>query len=428
LIKLKRATRSLLIGVWFSGIFQPFARTALADDFAIRDGDTVVFLGDSITAARTYGKVIENYTLLRYPQRRARFINAGWGGDTAAGGLARLDRDVFDRKATLLTVAYGINDIGWGGKADDEHRQKYLDSIRGIVEQCKKHNVRVFICSAALTAGDVKTDDGYLQKMCDDGMAISRSLGGGAIDVQRGMRKIARRIAEANAKVVDEKKKDTMHAPDGIHLNDLGQLAMAFAILKGLGAPVEVSSVDVDANGPKLLEARGCTVSDLRGSADTLEFDRLDEGAPLNFGALGVLNFRFIPIPEELNRYMLRIRNLPAASYELKVNDRLVGTYSALDLDAGVNISSATPDAWQPGGPWDAQATVLRNVTEARNELVMGTLFTTLYLQNHANEKPVTTQLAELDDHIVQLQRTIVKPSPFHFVIRPQPPQSHPGN
>ena len=38
-------------------------------DFALKDGDTVVFLGDSITAARTYGKHVENYTLLRYPDR-----------------------------------------------------------------------------------------------------------------------------------------------------------------------------------------------------------------------------------------------------------------------------------------------------------------------------------------------------------------------
>jgi len=83
-----------------------------AADFALRDGDTVVFLGDSITAARTYGKMIENYTLLRYPERRVRFIYAGRGGDTAAGGLARLERDVFAAGATVLTVAYGINDIG----------------------------------------------------------------------------------------------------------------------------------------------------------------------------------------------------------------------------------------------------------------------------------------------------------------------------
>src|SRR3954467_3567005 len=90
---------------------------ARAADFAIRDGDTVVFLGDSITAERTYGKIVETYTLLRFPARKVHFVNAGWGGDTAAGGLARLKRDVFDKGATVVTVAYGINDIGWGGKA-----------------------------------------------------------------------------------------------------------------------------------------------------------------------------------------------------------------------------------------------------------------------------------------------------------------------
>jgi hypothetical protein len=58
-------------------------------DFAIRDGDTVVFLGDSITAARTYGKIIENYTLLRFPERKVHFINAGWGGDISRSGQGR---------------------------------------------------------------------------------------------------------------------------------------------------------------------------------------------------------------------------------------------------------------------------------------------------------------------------------------------------
>src|SRR5262245_66057399 len=72
-------------------------------EFALRDGDTVLFLGDSITAARTYGKIVENYTMLRFPDRKVRFINAGWGGDTAAGGLKRLDRDVLHRGGAVLT-------------------------------------------------------------------------------------------------------------------------------------------------------------------------------------------------------------------------------------------------------------------------------------------------------------------------------------
>src|SRR6476620_10857319 len=124
-----RAARLLLLTLLGPLALSPAPRVR-ADDFAIRDGDTVAFLGDSITAARVYGKIIEDYTLLRFPERKVRFINVGIGGDTAAGGLKRLERDVFANKVTVLTVAYGVNDIGWGGRADDAHKKAYLDGIR----------------------------------------------------------------------------------------------------------------------------------------------------------------------------------------------------------------------------------------------------------------------------------------------------------
>src|SRR5262245_35832125 len=54
-----------------------------ADDFFIRDGDRVVFLGDSITEQRLYTTYIEAYALTRYPDWKLTFRNVGWGGDTA---------------------------------------------------------------------------------------------------------------------------------------------------------------------------------------------------------------------------------------------------------------------------------------------------------------------------------------------------------
>jgi len=242
--------------------------SAAPADFALRDGDTVVFLGDSITAARGYGKVIENYTLLRYPQRKVRFINAGHGGDTAEGGLKRLERDVFSRGATLLTVAYGINDIGWGLKADAEHKQRYLDAIRGIVEQCRQHGVRVFICSPAITTEDPnRSENGFLQKMSDEG--------------------------------------------------------------------------------------------------------------------------------------------------------RPVGTVTERQLHDGMNISSMTADPWEPGGPWDAQASVVKELTEARDRLTMGNLLRNQFLPDHPQRNALGAQFTGSDDRLVALQRDTARPFPYHFQIRP---------
>lgn len=415
---MRLATLSLFAAV----ILAPAAR---ADDFALRDGDTLAFLGDSITAARVYGKIIENYTLLRFPDRKVKFINVGIGGDTAAGGLKRLERDVFANKVTVLTVAYGVNDIGLGLKADAEHKQLYIDSIRGIVEACKARGVRVFICSAAVTAEHPdKADNGFLQKMCDEGMALSRSLGGGAIDVQRGMRAIQRKVLAANEQVAEKSKHATVHATDGVHLNDLGQLAMAFAILKGLGAPADVSSAELDARAAKLIAAHGCTVTDVSAKDDALEFTRLDGGLPFNYGIFYGLNYRYVPVPQELNRYLLKVVGLPDGKYEVLADSRSAGAFTAAQLAAGVNIASTTADAWQPGGPWNAQANLLKSLTDARHEVATAKVHAPVVLPASSVRGQLAEQADDVDERIVAMQRTVAKPRPYRFVIKPyRPPE-----
>jgi hypothetical protein len=80
------------------------AGRAATAEFALRDGDMVVFLGDSITAART-------------------------------------EHDVVARGARGLILAYGCNDIGWGTKVDAAHCQQYFDAVRNIVEQSRHHKI-----------------------------------------------------------------------------------------------------------------------------------------------------------------------------------------------------------------------------------------------------------------------------------------------
>jgi lysophospholipase L1-like esterase len=394
-----------------------------AADFDIRDGDTVVFLGDSITAARVYGKLIENFTLLRYPERKVHFINAGKGGETAAGALKRFERDVLARKPTLVTIAYGVNDIGWGTRADEEHKRAYLEGIRGMVEACKKRGVRVYVCSAAVTAEDpAKSEHGFLQQMCDEGMKLSRSLGGKSIDVQRTMREIQKRMAAANATAGAKQEKATLHVADGVHLNDVGQLAMAYAILKGLGASPDVSAAAIDAGTPKVISEDGCKISDLKKKGDSIEFVRLDSGLPLNNGIFFQLQFRFVPIPDELNRYLLTVSNLPSGDFEVLADGRSTGHFSAENLARGVNLSSSTSDPWEPGGPWNAQANILQALTEARNQLGTGMNFANAYLKGDAFPPALDEESAAANKQIEEMQRSVAKPKPYHFMVRPYVP------
>lgn len=388
-------------------------------DYSLRDGDTVAFLGDSITAARGYSKIVEHYTLMRFPERCVRFFNAGLGGDTAEGSLKRLQSDVFDQGATVVTVAFGVNDIGWGMKADAEHKKRYLDGIRTIIEQCKAHGVRPIICSPAITAEAPDTaEKGYLQTMTDEGLALAQSLGAQTIDLQRGMREIQRRVLQSNAKETDPIKHTRLHVEDGVHLNDLGQLAMGYAMLKGLGAPEEISSCTLDAGKNDAVQVASCVISDVKIQPEGIDFTRLDQGLPLNLGALSGLQYRWIPIPEGINRYMLTIGNLPKGEYEIRVGERLIGKTNAGQFARGLNLSSMTANGWEPGGPWDAQACVVKELVDARDKLWAGNQLRKRFLPSHPEAATLVASLQKLDDELVSQQRAMAKPYAYRFSVR----------
>src|SRR6266403_78971 len=110
--------------------------SVIAGDFQIKDGDRVVFLGDSITEQRLYTSYIESYALARYPLWKLSFRNVGWGGDTSwlrqrshpdekqlfaadessqqrmvQDSVTRgLQRDVLPLEPTFVTVKFGMND------------------------------------------------------------------------------------------------------------------------------------------------------------------------------------------------------------------------------------------------------------------------------------------------------------------------------
>jgi lysophospholipase L1-like esterase len=388
--------------------------TAARAEYVLRDGDTLAFLGDSITAARGYTKIVEHYTLMRFPDRKVRFVNAGQGGDTASGCLERLDRDVFSKGATVVTVAFGINDIGWGTKADEEHKQRYLEGIRTIIARCKEKRVRPIICSPAIINQDPdEAEDSFLHKMTDEGMALAKSLGAETIDLQRGMRVIQRRVVESNknAKPGDEVR---LHVKDGIHLDELGQTAMAYAMLKGLGAPEDVSSAVIDAKALQGGASRNCHVTGIEAVEGGIKFTRLDQALPLNLGPFTHFQFRWVPLAEGLNRYMITISGLAKGDYEIRADGKLLGKESATSLARGVNVGSMTTNGWEPGGPWDVQSCIVKELVDARDKLWMAGV---LQQRHFPGDSTISRSVERQDSELVSLQRDAAKPRPYEFTI-----------
>src|SRR5713226_1493300 len=94
------------------------AAASAQEKFALKDGDCVVFYGDSITDQRLYTTFVETYVVTRFPKMNVRFVHSGWGGDRVTGGGGgpidvRLQRDVIVYKPTVMTMMLGMNDGGY---------------------------------------------------------------------------------------------------------------------------------------------------------------------------------------------------------------------------------------------------------------------------------------------------------------------------
>ncbi|MCC6444270.1 MAG: SGNH/GDSL hydrolase family protein [Armatimonadetes bacterium] len=90
-------------------------------DFAVQDGQTFVFIGDSITDCGRraesfpfgsgYVRAAVELITARYPERKIAFYNEGIGGNTVEDLRNRWHDDVLAHKPDWVSVKIGINDL-----------------------------------------------------------------------------------------------------------------------------------------------------------------------------------------------------------------------------------------------------------------------------------------------------------------------------
>jgi len=100
---------------------------------------TIVALGDSLTSgwmvARGYVEFLRDMLMVRYPKADVTLINSGIPGDTAPGGLYRLQRDALSYKPDLVMVQFALNDAFCGCPVAE-----YRSAIEAIVERIRQES------------------------------------------------------------------------------------------------------------------------------------------------------------------------------------------------------------------------------------------------------------------------------------------------
>lgn len=119
-------------------------------DFAFQDGQTVLFIGDSITDCgrrvehapygNGYVKLAIDLITAKYPERNLCYLNKGIGGNTVEDLRNRWHDDVVFHQPDWLTIKIGINDLHRTLRGDmavtpERYEQLYREILQITQEQ-----------------------------------------------------------------------------------------------------------------------------------------------------------------------------------------------------------------------------------------------------------------------------------------------------
>jgi lysophospholipase L1-like esterase len=335
--------------------------------FALRDGDRVVFYGDSITQDGAYALFVEEYVRTRFPRWDVRFYNAGVGGDTVRGGGAgpidvRLSRDVIALRPTVVTIMLGMNDGGYR-RFDPTTLSAFGEGYRAIAERLRgelKDARLTFIRSSPFddVSRPPRFAPGYDDTLRRLGCYVEQLAGpAGAtiVDFRPSVNAGLARVVAENPELAEQ------IIPDRVHPGPSGHLVMGAMLLRAWHAPGLVSRVTIDAPSSRLASAERTTVSEIAAANGGVSWTQLDESLPLplDYDDAGVdLAQKAGADLESLDEQTLVVTGLAPGRYELKVDGHAVTALGSDELARGVNLARYdTPMRWQAHSvKWSAGA------------------------------------------------------------------------
>jgi len=312
-------------------------------------GTRWVALGDSITRGGIYHSDVFLYYATRFPDRPLALYNAGISGDTAAGGLMRLDWDVLPHKPTAVTIMMGTNDIGFPlytvPNPDAKNladRQAHFDlhdkSMRQLIDTFHKAGIQVTILIPPPIDETLKLDKPSYPAV-DDALAVlavhdrklAADTGCGLVDFRALMAPMTHDYQKNNPEF-------TLVGADRVHPGPMGHLVMAYAFLKAQGMPDLVSKVVLDAAGTVTTQDNA-TISAVVAKDGGIAFTSLEKALPFPVEPAAKPALHLVPFMKDFDQEVLQVTGLKPGQYTLRIDDQSAGTYSGDELAAGINLA-----------------------------------------------------------------------------------------
>jgi lysophospholipase L1-like esterase len=201
-----------------------------AGDIPVKDGEKIAFLGDSITQG---GMGPTGYVTLVIQGLKANGVNAtaigaGISGHKSNDMLARLQRDVLDKKPDWMTLSCGVNDVWHGAKGVP--LDQYKQNITQIVERAQAAGIKVVILtSTMITENPDEPNNHKLAAYNDFLRELAKEKKCLLADLNVAMQ------AQLDQREKAGQKRGKLLTSDGVHMNPFGNVMMATGVLRGFG-------------------------------------------------------------------------------------------------------------------------------------------------------------------------------------------------
>ena len=234
----------LAVNVLALSTLAPAARA----EIAVKSGEKVAFLGDSITQAgwgdaQGYVKLV--MAALAANGVTAEAVPAGISGHKSNQMLARLDNDVLSKKVQWMTLSCGVNDVWHGAngvrlddadavahptepvKGGEPERGTFKKNIAAIADKAAAAGVKVVVLTATVIHEKLDNDENARLAPYNEflrALAAERKLP--LADLNAMFQERIKAANQPNAKLLTS---------DGVHMNSEGNRVMALGVLKAFG-------------------------------------------------------------------------------------------------------------------------------------------------------------------------------------------------
>ncbi len=341
----------------------------------LRGGDTIVFLGDSITHQCLYTQYVEDYFYTRFPKIRLKLHNTGVGGSRAWDALLRFDQDVAAYHPKYVTVLLGMNDGRYAEYLDDAFTG-YSTEMNRLLDKIKGCGVTAILMTPTMfdaRAKRMQPPGGFMgPKAVTFYNSTLAYYGAWLRDTacERGLGFVDL-WGPLNETTLQERRKDPAFTmiKDSVHPDPAGQVVMAAAMIEDLNLPQIVSEMKFTLKEGKWSStAESADITGLEGTPDRLSFTALEDALPWVLPEEAQLGVRLTDLGRKFSRETLTVSGLPAGKFAVLIDDVEVARATSEELQDGLLLHAVTK------APQYQQAAKVAELNQRRNEGPVKTL------------------------------------------------------